>query len=87
MGDDPRPTEGDSRLRGTREPLQQASATDCYRLTSVVCVSLLATIDRCNQTINIRSLRHDKMQANDLKQKGKTDSKRKKAAVENKPEN
>jgi len=48
---------------------------------------VLATIDRCNQTINIRLLRHDKMQANDLKQKGNTDSKRKKAAVENKPEN
>ena len=25
MGDDQRPTEGDSRLRGTREPLQQAT--------------------------------------------------------------
>ena len=25
MGDDPRPTEGDGRLRGTREPLQRAS--------------------------------------------------------------
>ena len=25
MGDDQRPTEGDSRLRGTREPLQQTT--------------------------------------------------------------
>ena len=25
VGDDQRPTEGDSRLRGTREPLQQAT--------------------------------------------------------------
>ena len=25
MGDDQRPAEGDSRLRGTREPLQQAT--------------------------------------------------------------
>jgi len=39
-----------------------------------------------NQSISIRLLRHDKMQANNSKQKGNTVSK-KKAGLENKPEN
>jgi len=39
-----------------------------------------------NQSINIRLLRHDKMQANNSKQKGNTVSK-KKAGLENKLEN
>jgi len=38
------------------------------------------------QSINVRLLRHDKMQANNSKQKGNAVSK-KKAGLENKPEN
>jgi len=39
-----------------------------------------------NQPINIRLLRHDKMQANNRKQKGNTVSK-KKACLDDKPKN
>ena len=41
---------------------------------------------KINQSINIRLLRHDKMQANKSKQKGNAVSK-KKAGMENKQEN
>ena len=44
------------------------------------------SVEPTNQPINIRLLRHDKMQANNSKQKVNTVSK-KKAALENKPEN
>ena len=37
MGDGQRPTEGDSRLRGTREPLQQA--TDLLEVSQVALTS------------------------------------------------
>jgi len=47
---------------------------------------LLLFNNQINQSINIRLLRHDKTQANTSKQKGCTVSK-KKAGIENKPEN
>ena len=40
VGDDPRPTEGDSRLRGTREPLQQATDVRAPRSWTMVSNSL-----------------------------------------------
>jgi len=40
-----------------------------------------------NQSINIRLLRHDKMQANTPKQKGNTVSKKKANLEKNEPEN
>jgi len=47
---------------------------------------VVADTDTINQSINIRLLRHDKMQANNRKQTGNTVSK-KKAGLENKSEN
>jgi len=49
-------------------------------------LSLRTQTQSINQSINIRLLRHDKMQANNRKQKGNTVSK-KKAGIENKSEN
>jgi len=55
-------------------------------LSWLLLLLLLLFNNQINQSINIRLLRHDKTQANNSKQKGCTVSK-KKAGLENKPEN